>query len=79
MIPFRLRSNDPGNEMASRSGEERTRPEAIYTASVVANVYAGKHVAGMQSEAWREATKETREVCQEALDVLDAHRNEHGC
>jgi hypothetical protein len=48
-------------------------------AAVVPNVYAGKDVADMKSEAWREATKKTREACQEALDDLNSHRREHGC
>ncbi len=59
--------------------EERARLEKIYLDAVVELSRAGVHIADMKSEAWREATKATREACQDALDDLNTHRQEHGC
>jgi hypothetical protein len=59
--------------------EERERLEKIYLAAVVRNAKAGLGIADMRSEAWREATKDTRDACEEALEQLNAHRREHGC
>lgn len=59
--------------------EERKRLEGIYLAAVAANNEAARIVADMRSEAWREATKDTRAACEEALADLSAHRKEHGC
>ena len=59
--------------------DERQRLTTIYLAAVVKNSMAGRAVADMKSEDWREATEETRKACEEALADLNAHRKEHGC
>jgi hypothetical protein len=48
-------------------------------AAVVKNTQAGKPVADLKSEAWRDATKETRELCGTALAKLNGHKKEHCC
>jgi hypothetical protein len=58
---------------------ERQRLEKIYLDAVVDNARAGLHISDIRSEAWRDATKETREMCEAALAELNAHRREHGC
>lgn len=52
---------------------------SVYLAAVVANALAGREIADKKSEAWRKATKETRELCAVALAELDHHKKEHGC
>jgi hypothetical protein len=59
--------------------EERARLEKIYLDAVLELSSAGVHIADMKSEAWREATKETREACQGTLADLNDHRKGHGC
>ena len=59
--------------------EERLRLNKLYIDAVTLNQAAGRTVADMKSEAWREATKETREICTMRLADLLAHRKEHGC
>ena len=79
MISFRVRSMSQGAKWPGVPCEERKRHEEVYNAAVAAIVAAGRNVPDMKSEAWRNATKETREACQAALDDLNRHRNEHGC
>jgi len=59
--------------------EEKDRLTAVYLAAVVKNALAGRTVADIKSEAWREATKETRAACEKALEELNRHKAEHGC
>jgi hypothetical protein len=59
--------------------EERARLLAIYLAAVVENAVAGRNIAKVRSEAWREATRETRRARDEALKALNRHTAEHGC
>lgn len=59
--------------------EERLRLTLVYLDAVALNQKAGRTVADPKSEAWREATKETREVCVARLADLNSHRKEHGC
>ena len=59
--------------------DERERLTTIYLATVEANNEASRTVADMKSDAWREATKEARAACEDALERLNAHRREHGC
>jgi hypothetical protein len=59
--------------------EDRDRLTEIYLAAIRKHDIASLKVPDMKSEAWREATKETREACQEALAELNIHRQEHGC
>jgi hypothetical protein len=58
---------------------ERERLIAAYMSAVVNVSEAGFAIADMKSEAWREATEETREACRNALEDLNSHRREHGC
>jgi hypothetical protein len=51
----------------------------VYLDAVFRNRQAGGTIADMKSEAWREATRETRAACEEALEQFNAHRKEHGC
>jgi hypothetical protein len=51
---------------------------SLYLAAVAANNEASGTVADVKTEAWREATKDTREACQEALSDLNEHRKQHG-
>jgi len=69
----------PENGRVRLPCKERDRLEAIYFAAVTANTEAGRNVSDMKSEAWHEATKDTLEACQDALDDLNRHRAEHGC
>jgi|HubBroStandDraft_1064217.scaffolds.fasta_scaffold211294_2 hypothetical protein len=57
----------------------RERLIAAYMSAIVNVSEAGFAIADMKSEAWREATKETREACRNALEDLNSHRKEHGC
>jgi hypothetical protein len=59
--------------------EERLRLTKLYIDAVAVNQMAGRAIAEMKSEAWREATRETREICTATLADLLAHRKEHGC
>jgi hypothetical protein len=59
--------------------EERDRLLAIYLAALVENAVAGRTIGNVRSEAWREATKETRRARDEALNALNRHTAEHGC
>ncbi len=59
--------------------EERLRLTKLYIDAVTLNQAAGRGIADMKSEAWREATRETRADCEMALAELNAHRREHGC
>jgi hypothetical protein len=59
--------------------EERKRLEKIYFDAVRNNAIAGAHILNTKSEAWREATKETRAACDVALEALNRHRERHGC
>jgi hypothetical protein len=59
--------------------EERERLEKLYLAAVAENSKTGLTIPDMRSEAWRKATKQTREACETALANLNAHRKEHGC
>jgi hypothetical protein len=58
---------------------ERQRLEKIYFVAVVENDRAAIAIADVESEAWRDATQETREDCAEALADLNQHRAGHGC
>jgi len=57
----------------------RERLITAYMSAIVDASEAGSAIADMKSEAWREATNETREACRNALEDLNAHRREHGC
>jgi hypothetical protein len=59
--------------------EQRDRLQKIYLDAVMQNDRAGLHFSDIQSEAWQEATKDTREDCEEALADLNRHMGEHGC
>ena len=59
--------------------EERLRLTRLYLDAVTLNQAEARTVADMKSEAWREATKETREACTVALADLNDHRKQHGC
>jgi hypothetical protein len=59
--------------------DERERLTILYLAAVTRIGKAAGTVTDLKSEAWREATKETREDCDRALSDLKAHRKEHGC
>jgi hypothetical protein len=59
--------------------EERKRLEKVYLDAVRKNGMAGAHILTTNSEAWLEATKETRAACDVALADLHQHREEHGC
>ena len=59
--------------------EERKRLERLYLDAVRKNAVAGAHLLNTKSEAWREATKDTRAACDVALANLNRHREEHGC
>ena len=59
--------------------EERERLTRLYLDAVARNDEVGKSIADVKSEAWRAATKVTREDCQLALNDLNGHRREHGC
>jgi hypothetical protein len=59
--------------------EERKRLERLYLDAVRQNAVAGAHLLNTKSEAWREATKDTRAACDVALANLNRHREEHGC
>jgi hypothetical protein len=73
----------PCGDMGARTSNvycaERERLEKVYLASFAANAFAGRFVADMRSEAWREATKETQVACKAALADLKRHRKEHDC
>jgi hypothetical protein len=58
---------------------ERDRLMELYLEAVQKNNEVGLKVSDMKSEAWRAATKDTREACQIALQDLNSHRREHGC
>ena len=58
---------------------ERDRLTRVYLAAVEQNNIAGKKVPDVKSEAWRDATQTTRELCVAALAELNAHKKEHGC
>jgi len=59
--------------------EERLKLTQLYLDAVALNQSASRTVAGKKSEAWREATKETREACMATIADLNAHRQEHSC
>jgi hypothetical protein len=59
--------------------EERKRLERLYLDAVRKNAVAGAHLLNTKSEAWQEATKDTRAACDVALANLNRHREEHGC
>jgi hypothetical protein len=58
---------------------ERDKLQKIYRDAVVQNARAGLHFSDINSEAWREATMETREDCAVALADLNRHKAEHCC
>ena len=59
--------------------EERQPLVKAYVDAVRKNAQAGAHILDTKTEAWREATKETRVACDVALADLNRHREEHGC
>jgi len=59
--------------------EERKQLAKVYLDAVRKNSIAGMRILNAKSEAWREATKETRAACDLALTELNRHREEHGC
>jgi hypothetical protein len=59
--------------------EERDKRQKIYLDAVVQNDRAGLHFSDIHSEAWKEATTDTREDCEVALAEQDRHKAEHGC
>ena len=59
--------------------EERLRLTQLYLDAVASNQAASRSVSDKRSEVWREATKETREICTARLADLLAHRKDHGC
>jgi hypothetical protein len=59
--------------------EERLRLTTIYFDAIEKNNLAGNVAPDPKSEAWREATKDTRTLCEYALAELNQHRREHGC
>jgi len=61
------------------SCKERDRLVYLYLDAVAQNIEAGKAYLDMRTYQWREATKETRAVCEDALADLNRHRAEHGC
>jgi phosphopantetheine adenylyltransferase len=58
---------------------ERLRLQKMYLDAITENFMAGIKIADAKSEAWREATKDTRVVCEETLTNLNSHRSKHGC
>jgi hypothetical protein len=55
--------------------EERKRFEQVYLDAVRKNVMSGARILNTKSEAWREATKETRAACeQECRRLLNRSR-----
>ena len=58
---------------------ERDNLTAAYIAAVVKKAMVAKDVANDRSEAWREATKQTWQACEEAFQDLHRHKAEHGC
>jgi hypothetical protein len=63
----------------SLSCEERDRLTALYLAAIAKNTEAGKNIPDLRSEAWRDATHDTRDECGEALENLNRHKREDGC
>ncbi len=59
--------------------EERKRLAKVYLDAVRKTSIAGLRILNAKSEAWREATKETRAACDVTLANLNRHREEHGC
>jgi hypothetical protein len=59
--------------------EERTLLAKVYLDAVRKTAIAGMRILNAKSEAWREATKETRTACDVALADLNRHREAHGC
>ncbi len=59
--------------------EERMRLAKVYLEAVRKNSIAGMRILNTKSEAWREATKETRAACDAALAELNRHRTQHAC
>ncbi len=59
--------------------EERQLLAKVYLDAVRKNSIAGMRILNTKSEAWREATKETRAACDVTLADLNRHREEHGC
>jgi hypothetical protein len=59
--------------------EERKRLAKIYFDAVRKTAIAGMRILNTKTEAWSEATKETRVTCDVALADLNRHRKEHGC
>ena len=59
--------------------EERDRLAKAYRAAVSKNIEDIQTVKDMANPQWREATKETRDACQDAMDALNKHMKEHGC
>ena len=59
--------------------DERAKLQKICLDAFLANSNAGRHVKDKSGEAWRQATKQTREASDAAKRVLKRHRVEHGC
>ena len=59
--------------------EERERLTLIYLAATAANHKASESVDGINSPEWLEATEETRQACETALEALKTHILEHRC
>ena len=59
--------------------EERKRLANAYLDAVRKTAIAGMRILNTKTEAWRDATKETRVACDVALADLNRHREEHGC
>ena len=56
--------------------KERYRLTEVYLA-VAKNIEAIRSLKDMSKPQWRDDTKETREACQDAMDALTVHREEH--
>jgi hypothetical protein len=59
--------------------EKRNQLAKVYLDAVRKTGVAGMRILNVKSEAWREATLETRAACDVALADLNRHREEHGC
>ena len=59
--------------------EERKRLAEVYLDAVRKTAIAGMRILNTKTEAWREATEETRLACDVALADLNRYREQHGC
>jgi hypothetical protein len=69
----------PVKEEPTMPCEERDRLTKLYFDAVTLNATAGLPIENKKSQAWREATEQTRAVCTDTLADLNAHRKEHDC